>query len=467
VASNAESSGVQLSFTLQPERRVFSVSELTSEIRGIFSQQFRDVWVVGEISGCRAAASGHVYFSLKDAGSQIKAVLFRGAARWLKFRPQDGMMALARGSLDVYEARGEYQLIVEHLEPQGAGALQLAFEQLKKKLEAEGLFAAARKRPLPKFPRHIGLVTSPSGAVIRDILHVLNRRFPGLHVRLFPAQVQGDGAVEQVCRGLAFFSATGWADVVIVARGGGSIEDLWTFNEEAVARAIAACSKPVISAIGHETDYTISDFVADLRAPTPSAAAESVICTRVSLLEQIAANRERLMRATRYRILMCARELQQHGAERAEFLLRRTLTRGAQRVDDLEFRLRALAQEGLTERRRRLQESAQRLQSLDLRLRYARAGARLSAARLQLEQLGRGTVWKAGRRYESLAAHLTQLSPLAVLGRGYSIVQDENGHVIRRSKDTLPGMLVNVRLAEGRIAARVEQSVPELATDGS
>jgi exodeoxyribonuclease VII large subunit len=460
VVSNAESSGAQLSFTLQPERRVFSVSELTGAIRGIFSQEFSDVWVLGEISGCKAAASGHVYFSLKDAESQVKAVLFRGAARWLKFRPQDGMMVLARGNLDVYEARGEYQLIVEHLEPQGAGALQLAFEQLKKKLEAEGLFAAARKRPLPKFPRHIGIVTSPTGAVIRDILHVLSRRFPGLHIRLFPAQVQGDGAVEQVCRGLHFFSTNDWPDVVIIARGGGSIEDLWTFNEEAVARAIAACGKPVISAIGHETDYTIADFVADLRAPTPSAAAELVICTRESLLEQISGTRERLTRAARYRILMCARELQRHGADRAEALLRRTLARGAQRVDELEFRLRGVAQEDLTNRRKRLQEFTQRLGSLDLRLRYAHAGARLNAAELQLEQLGRGTIWKAQHRYESLAAHLKQLSPLAVLGRGYSIVQDESGRILRRSKDAEPGKLVNVLLGEGRIAARVERSVP-------
>src|SRR6185312_6605960 len=277
VTSNAESSGVQLSFTLQAERRVFSVSELTSEIRGIFSQQFRDVWVLGEISGCKAATSGHFYFSLKDATSQVKAVLFRGSARWLKFRPQDGMMVLARGSLDVYEARGEYQLIVEVLEPRGAGALQLAFEQLKKKLEAEGLFEAGRKRPLPKLPQRIGIVTSPAGAVVRDILHVLERRFAGLHIRLFPAQVQGEGAREQICAGLKYFGEGRWADVVIVARGGGSLEDLWTFNEEAVAKAIAASAVPVISAIGHETDFTIADFVADVRAPTPSAAAEIVI----------------------------------------------------------------------------------------------------------------------------------------------------------------------------------------------
>lgn len=460
MTSSAESRGVQLSFTLQPERRVFSVSELTSEIRGIFSQQFRDVWVLGEISGCKAAASGHIYFSLKDASSQVKAVLFRGSARWLKFRPQDGMMVLARGSLDVYETRGEYQLIVEHLEPQGAGALQLAFEQLKKKLEGEGLFAAARKRPLPKFPRRIGIVTSPGGAVIRDILHVLGRRFPGLHIRLFPAQVQGDGAVEQVCRGLQFFSAGEWADLVIVARGGGSIEDLWAFNEEAVARAIAACSKPVISAVGHETDYTIADFVADLRAPTPSAAAELAICTRESLVDQIAAARERLLRAARYRILICTRELQQHGAERAESLLRRTLTRGAQRVDELEFSLRALAHQELAARRKQHQEYTQRLRSLDLRLRYARARNRLNSAERQLEQIGRGRVWKAQHRYESLAAHLKQLSPLAVLSRGYSIVQDEAGRIVSRVTETEPGQLVNVRLAEGRITARVERQVP-------
>ncbi len=273
----------QLTLSLQPERQVFRVSELNAAVQRMFETGFRSIWVLGEISACRAANSGHFYFVLKDEQSQLKCALFKGAARLARFKPQDGLSVIARGSLEVYEARGEYQLIVELLEPQGAGALQLAFEQLKRKLAAEGLFDGARKRPLPKFPSRIGIVTSPSGAVIRDILHVLERRFQGLHVRLYPAQVQGEGSVEQVCAGLRFFSRKPWANVVILARGGGSLDDLWTFNEEAVARAIACSSVPVISAIGHETDFTIADFVADLRAPTPSAAAELVIRTRQSV----------------------------------------------------------------------------------------------------------------------------------------------------------------------------------------
>src|SRR5437899_5978355 len=253
-------------FALQflPERRVFTVSELNSAIRGILDREFQDVWIVGEISGTKLAASGHYYFTLKERDAQLRCACFRSTARFLKFKPQDGVAVLARGRIDVYEARGEYQLLVETLELQGHGALQFAFEQLKKKLAAEGLFDQARKRPLPRFPARIGIVTSQRGAVISDMIHVLSRRFPGLHIRVFPAQVQGPGSIEEVCRGIQYFSRGGWAEVVIVARGGGSIEDLWTFNEEMVARAIAASAAPVISAIGHETDFTIADFVADL-----------------------------------------------------------------------------------------------------------------------------------------------------------------------------------------------------------
>jgi exodeoxyribonuclease VII large subunit len=236
--------------------------------------------VSGEISGVKLASSGHYYFNLKERDAVLKCVAYRSANRYWKFKPADGLAVLARGHIDVYEMRGEYQLQVDVLEPQGIGALQLAFEQLKKKLAGEGLFAAERKRPLPRFPRRIGIVTSPRGAAIADIVHILSRRFPGLAIRLYPALVQGPGAAEEVCRGIDYFSRTGWPDVVIVGRGGGSLEDLWTFNEEAVARSIAACSVPVISAVGHETDVTIADFVADLRAPTPSAAAELAVPTR-------------------------------------------------------------------------------------------------------------------------------------------------------------------------------------------
>ncbi len=277
----------QIALDWTPEPHYFSVSELTTALRGVFTEYFKDIWVAGEISGVKLATSGHYYFTLKDEEAQVRCVCYKMAARYLKFKPQDGVAVLARGRVDLYEARGDLQLIVEAIEPRGHGALQLAFEQLKKKLETEGLFAAERKRALPSLPERIGIVTSPTGAVIQDILHMLERRCPGRHIRLYPAQVQGEGAAEQVAEGIEYFSSSGWAEVVIVARGGGSLEDLWTFNEERVARAIAACSMPVISAVGHETDFTIADFVADLRAPTPSAAAEMVVATRESLLDRL------------------------------------------------------------------------------------------------------------------------------------------------------------------------------------
>jgi exodeoxyribonuclease VII large subunit len=248
----------QIKFRWEPDRRVFSVAQLNSSIRGVLNKSFDDIWVSGEISGLKLATSGHAYFSLKDAEAQIRAVCFRGSLRFLKFRPQDGVAVLARGKVDVFEPRGEYQFLVEWLEPQGLGALQLAFEQLKKKLEAEGLFDGGRKRPLPRFPRRIGLITSPAGAVIRDMIHVLRRRWPSIQIRLFPALVQGQGSIEEVTAGLQHFGRGDWADVIIVGRGGGSLEDLWTFNEEAVARAIAASTMPGDAAVGHETDFTIA-----------------------------------------------------------------------------------------------------------------------------------------------------------------------------------------------------------------
>jgi exodeoxyribonuclease VII large subunit len=453
---SAQSAESQLTLRFEVERQIFSVSDLNAAIRGVFSRDFNDVWVVGEISGCRVAPSGHTYFTLKDDGAQLRCVLFKGTARWLKFRPQDGISVLARGSIDVYEQRGEYQLIVEKLEPQGVGALQLAFEQLKRKLAAEGLFAAERKRPLPRFPARIGIVTSPAGAVIRDILHVLERRFRGLHIRIFPAQVQGEGAVEQICRGIEYFTTQPWADVVIVARGGGSIEDLWTFNEEAVARAICASAVPVISAVGHETDFTIADFVADLRAPTPSAAAELVICTRESVLEQVAVLEQRLIRDMRYQVLMRSRRFEQRGMERAASLIHRAINTRAQQVDDLDFRLRSVPRRLISERFRVVDQLRARLEALDLRVKFARSHARLSAAESNLFQCTRASVWKSRQRFEALQAHLTQLSPLAVLGRGYAIVQRHDGTVLRRAEETRPGERVAIRLSEGRLSATVD-----------
>jgi exodeoxyribonuclease VII large subunit len=388
------------------ERRILTVGQLTGIVRELLGETFGDVWVAGEISGVRLASSGHYYFTLKDSSAQLRAVAFRNAARTLRFKPQDGMAVLARGRIDVYEARGEYQLIVEAIEPQGLGALQLAFDQLKKKLAEEGLFDQARKRALPRLPQRIGVVTSPTGAVIRDILHVLGRRFPGLHIRLYPALVQGEGSVNEVVRGIRYFSESGWADVVIVARGGGSLEDLWTFNEEAVARAIAACAVPVISAIGHETDFTIADFVADLRAPTPSAAAEVVICTRQELLDRIQASLGRMHQSLRLR---------------------------------------------LAEARRRLQTVTTRIMRRDVRLRLARAWQRIDASGARMAELMRARLARERGRVDLANAHLTQLSPLKILDRGYAIVQTGAGLILKDPADSPPGTALVIRLARGLI----------------
>jgi len=445
----------QMQLTFSAERRIYRVSELSAALQRVFDASFRAIWVTGEISGCNLAPSGHHYFCLKDERSQVKCVLYRGAARFAKFKPRDGLSVIVRGNLWAYEPRGEYQLIVELLEPQGAGALQLAFEELKKKLAAEGLFETARKRPLPKLPRRIGIVTSPRGAVIRDMLHVLARRFPGVGIRLFPAQVQGDGAVEQVCRGLEYFGRGDWAEVVIVARGGGSLEDLWTFNEEPVARAIAASKAPVISAIGHETDFTIADFVADHRAPTPSAAAEVVICTRQSLLEQIETRRANAVQAMRYRLLVATRELHQRGIDRAVAGVERAIAKRMQRVDDLEKRLVELTRRKLVMQSVTLGELARRLQATDLRVRFAQFRNREQLLEAHLAGKMQVRLWQARQRHERLVLALDQLSPLAVLARGYAIVQDASERVVRSSAEVAPGDPIKVRLHEGAFDAVV------------
>lgn len=446
----------QFALEFFPQRRVFSVSELNAAIRGLLDREFQDVWVSGEISGVKLAASGHYYFTLKEREAQVRCVCFRSYHRYFKFKPQDGVAVLARGRIDVYEARGEYQLLVESLQPQGHGALQFAFEQLKKRLDSEGLFDSSRKRPLPKFPRRVGVITSPRGAVISDMLEILARRFPGLHIRLFPALVQGEGSIEEVCRGLEYFSRSRWADVVILARGGGSLEDLWTFNEEAVARAIAGCSVPVVSAVGHETDVTIADFVADLRAPTPSAAAEMIVCTRQELLDRIAGSRQKLAQMLRYRLAMAGRRLHQHGIERALSLLNRSIGRELQRIDEQEYRLRERVR-GLLESRqraRRLLES--RLRFYDLRPRFARDRRRLDSAAGSVMQMARLQLNRRKSRLDSLSAKLSQLSPLRILERGYAIVTDEAGTILKDSHAVPDGSLIQARLASGNLRARVE-----------
>ena len=444
-------------FVLQfgPGRRTLSVSELNASIRELLDQEFSDIWVSGEISGVKLASSGHYYFTLKDAEAQLRCVCFRSTARFLKFKPADGAAVLARGRIDVYEARGEYQLQVEALELEGHGALQFAFEQLKKKLAAEGLFEQSRKRSLPKYPARIGIVTSRGGAVISDMIHILARRFPGLHIRVFPAQVQGPGSIEEVCRGIQYFSRTGWAEVVIVARGGGSLEDLWTFNEETVARAIAKSTTPVISAIGHETDFTIADFVADLRAPTPSAAAELVVRTREEILDQVAGQRHRLIQLIRYRLAMDWSRVRQLGVDRAHSLLSRSIGRRLQRLDELQNRLREQMRLALEERMRAVQWLQSRLRYYDPRPRLGRDRSQHEAARALLVQAMRLQLARRRGRLELLEAKLSQLSPLTILNRGYAIVTAESGHILMDAAAAPPGSNIGVRLARGRLRAAV------------
>ncbi len=446
----------QIVLNWEPVRRAYSVSELTGELRDLLLERFTDIWVSGEISGTKLAASGHYYFTLKDQAAQIRSVCYKMTARYLKFKPQDGVAVLARGRLDLYDARGELQLVVETLEPQGHGALQFAFEQLKQKLALEGLFDAARKRALPPLPERIGVVTSPSGAVIRDILEILERRCPGRHIRLFPAQVQGEGAAEQIATGIDYFSQTGWAQVVIVARGGGSLEDLWAFNEERVARAIAGCSAPVISAVGHETDFTIADFVADLRAPTPSAAAELVIATRASLMDRLEGGEAKLRQAVRLTLALLGRRLAHQSMDPAR--LHRAIGRRIQRADELDYRLRDAGRGAIERRKKALDGLISRLRRLDVRLRLVDARRRLEGSESRLRQRMRLELNRASATLAPLEAHLAQLSPLKILDRGYAIVTRDDEHagkLVKAPEDAPKGSGLRVRVAKGEFRAKV------------
>jgi exodeoxyribonuclease VII large subunit len=442
----------QIALNWGPPRRNFTVSELTAELRDSLASEFTDIFVAGEISGVKLAASGHFYFTLKDETAQIKSVCYKMTARHLRFKPQDGAAVIARGRLDLYDARGELQLIVDSLEPQGLGALQFAFEQLKKKLAMEGLFDAARKKELPALPERIGIVTSPSGAVIRDILHVLERRYSGRHIRLYPTPVQGEGAAQLIAEGIGYFAASGWADVIIVARGGGSLEDLWAFNEEIVARAIVASAVPVISAVGHETDFTIADFVADLRAPTPSAAAEIVIATRESLAQSLEACEYKLRQAMRLTTALAWQGF--HQAEVDSTRLHNMIGRRTQRTDELEYRLRDLVQSALSQRGRVLDSLSARLARGDVRVRFAEARRRSGELDQALRQIAQLRLRDARGALAPLAAKLEQLSPLTILERGYAIVERE-GHIVKSPAEAPPETTVRVRVARGEFRAKV------------
>jgi exodeoxyribonuclease VII large subunit len=446
-----------LLFDLQPQRRVWKVSELTERIGALLEDSFPDLWIEGEVSNFRPAQSGHLYFTLKDVRAQIRCVCFRDQARLLKFRPEDGLHITVRGSLGVYEVRGEYQIYVTHIEPVGAGALQVAFEQLKRKLQEEGLFEAARKKPLPVLPQCIGVVTSAAGAAIRDILRVLKRRFANVHVQIYPVKVQGDGAAAEIVTALRHFNRVKFVQVIIVARGGGSLEDLWAFNEEAVARAIAASEVPIITGIGHETDFTIADFVADLRAPTPSAAAEIVVQSRQEFERQIAACFRDLVKEMRYFLSERrhhVRDLQTHrGFRQLELLVRRR----HQQLDELSSSLGVVLRLKLTVTRQRVTRAGAQIGSFDLRGRAAVLRRRIEQSTEALRVAIDRALIARRHRYEKLKLQLHERGPLQLLERGYSIAYDASGKVLRVTDQVALGDDISVRLARGVLDAKVRR----------
>jgi exodeoxyribonuclease VII large subunit len=492
-------------FDLMPQKRVWKVSELTAQICDLLEGNFRDVWVEGEVSNYRPAQSGHLYFTLKDAQAQIRCVCFRDQLRGLKFRPEDGLHVMVRGSVGVYEARGEYQVYVSYMEPKGAGALQLAFEQLKKKLQEEGLFDESRKKSLPVLPRCIGVISSPTGAAIRDILRVLKRRFANVHVQLYPVKVQGDGAATEIVHALRYFDRVKFADVLIVARGGGSLEDLWAFNEEIVARAMASSAIPVITGIGHQTDFTIADFVADLRAPTPSAAAEIVVRSRQEFERHITEHQRHLVERMRFLLSEWrhrVRDLETHGGFRQ---LEMRLRRRRQQVDELSAALAVALQRRLVSTRQRWTKASAQISSFDLRgrasvlrrrieqrrealraaldrlvtrkqrgfeplqFRLARIDLRARVGRLQrtwdkssgdlIARMDRLLIAKQ-RRLEAAALQLEERGPFQLLERGYAIAYDASGKVLRSPDQVAPGDDISVRLAHGEIDATVRGKEP-------
>jgi len=501
----------QLPFNLEPlnlapRRQVWKVSEVTAQIRVLLESEFADVWVEGEVSNLHSAQSGHLYFTLKDAKSQLRCVCFRDQLRGIKFRPEDGLHVTVRGAVSVYEARGDYQLYVTQIEPVGLGALQLAFEQLKKRLEAEGIFAAERKKPLPVLPRRIGVVTSPTGAAVQDILRVLKRRFPNVHVQIYPVKVQGEGAAKEIVTALQYFNRVDSIDVLILARGGGSLEDLWAFNEEIVARAIFESVIPIICGVGHETDFTIADFVADVRAPTPSAAAEIVVRTREEFEKHVLELQRYVEQRMKYLLLEWRHRVRDLESHRAFRQLEQLVRRRRQQVDEFASALFDGLRARMKETQRRLTVSSARVASFDLRaransfrLRLSRRDAemrgalervvdrkrrRFNAAQMRVASFDLGArLERLRRRYEKVAdelrvradrmlaakqrrleaasVRLQERSPFQLLERGYAIAYDAEGRVLRSPDQVAIGEDISVRLARGELGATVKNRKPD------
>jgi len=439
-------------------RRIWPVHELVSHVRELVERECVDVWAEGEISNYRPAPSGHVYFTLKDADAQLPVVLFRRQSMLLRFRPEDGLHVLVRGRVSVYEQRGQMQLVADTMEPVGAGSLQMAFEQLKEKLKLEGLFAAERKRPLPRFPRTVGIVTSPTGAVIRDFLNIVSRRHSGLNVLLSPVLVQGDQAPGDIVAAIEQLNQLQMVDVIVVARGGGSLEDLAAFNSELVARAIASSNVPVVSAIGHETDFTIADFVADLRAPTPSAAAELITEAQYRIAEHLGLLSRRLERGARFQLLHARQQLTRVPASRMESQTNHLLRRMQQRLDDLARRLEDAVNLRWQQLSRRTDQLSATVLHHDPRQHLNKTRQRLSGCHSHLEQAMVYCLHEATSRHSSLDAQLHALSPLAVLQRGYALVVDGNGNLVRAADQLALGDRVTTRLNHGNFTSRVEDT---------
>jgi exodeoxyribonuclease VII large subunit len=448
----------QLGFTFRPpERRTWTVRDLVAATRTHLEREFSDIWVEGEISNFRAHDSGHLYFTLKDENSQLSAVMFRSQARLLRFRPANGMQVVVRGRITIYEDRGQLQISAEYLEPKGAGALQIAFEQLKAGLAAEGLFDADRKKTIPALPRRIGIITSAQGAALRDILNILSRRHDRANVLIFPAQVQGESASGDVCSGLRYFNASKNVDVIIVARGGGLAEDLAAFNDETLARAVSASLIPVIAAIGHETDFTIIDFVADLRAPTPSAAAELVMSSRQELEDQIENLQRRLDKGMRYQLLMARQTMSELTRHRAFGRMMEYIGRRQQRLDDISFRMAQAQRTRLEVRRRQFETLAAAIRHYDARRVLAATRHEIAARLAAMSAATRSLLLHHRSRLDQLEGRVTALSPLAILERGYALVFDTAGKLVKNADDVHAGEAISARLARGSIQATVKE----------
>ena len=458
----------QLGFQFRPpERRIWTVRALVSAVRSHIEREYSDCWVEGEISNLRIPDSGHLYFTLKEESAQIRVVMFRSPAKLLRFRPENGLQVTVRGRITVYEDRGELQISAEFMEPRGAGALQLAFEQLKARLQAEGLFEASRKKPIPPLPQRIGIITSPQGAALRDILNILARRHRSANVLIYPAQVQGDGAPGEVMAGLRYFDRESRGrravEVIIIARGGGSAEDLAGFNHEGLARAVADSKIPVISAIGHETDFTIIDFVADLRAPTPSAAAELVIRSRQDIEAQAEDLCRRLERALRYRLLMARQELTERAQHGAFARMMDGIHRRQQKLDEQRFHLEKAERQLLERCHRRSESVAAAVRHYDARRRLAAVRQSLESQVANLAAATHTRLLESRGALDRRTASLEALSPVAILNRGYALVFDAKGRLVKDASRLKAGDEVSARLARGRVRARVtgtERSEP-------